>query len=171
MMSFSNTAKRRSASIAAILAAFFSVPAIADDSHEDLDLFEFEHVSCRGGDNEIRIVVEGVKKSAGLITADLYPNRQEGFLRGKGRLKQVKFAAKAPLTRFCITAPENGDFAVTIYHDRNANGDFDKTGLGMPAEPWGLSNNPKVRFGPPTVDKTIFPVAENGANVKIKLNN
>lgn len=132
--------------------------------------FSFDHVSCTGAENEIRIVVTGVEQSAGLLTADLFPNRQENFLRGRGRLLQVRFAAKAPMTKFCIQAPEAGLFAMAAYHDENANTKFDKTGLGLPAEPWGISNNPKVRFGPPPVEKALFEVGANPTHVHIRLN-
>ena len=144
---------------------------VADDDVAKIDnRFDFEHVSCRGAENEIRVIVSGVKQSAGLIVADMYPNDQEVFLRGRGRIKKVKYAARAPETKFCVPAPEAGLFAMAIYHDRNANGDFDKTGLGLPAEPWGLSNNPRGLFGPPKVERTLFEVSAEGAEVEIKLN-
>lgn len=160
------------AAVAGIVLAALSAGAQAknDDTPDDAAVFDFEHVSCNGGENEIRIVVTDVKRPVGLITADLFPNRQENFLRGRGRLKQVKFAAKAPMTRFCIEAPEPGQFAVSVYHDENANGDFDKGAFGLPAEPWGISRNPKVRFGPPGVEEAIFPVSSEGAAVEIRLN-
>ena len=153
------------ASFAAIV---FATSAQSKD--EESDKFNFEHVSCNGGEHQIRVVVTGVKKPVGLIRADLFPNRQENFLRGRGRIKQVSFAAKKPVTAFCVTAPESGDFAVSIYHDENANGDFDKGAFGLPAEPWGISQNPKIRFGPPGVEEAIFKVNEEGAKVEIKLN-
>lgn len=144
---------------------------VADDDVAKIDnRFDFEHVSCRGAENEIRVIVSGVRQSAGLIVADMYPNDQEVFLRGRGRIKKVKYAARAPETKFCVPAPEAGLFAMAIYHDRNANGDFDKTGLGLPAEPWGLSNNPRGLFGPPKVERTLFEVSAEGAEVEIKLN-
>ncbi|MEO1241411.1 MAG: DUF2141 domain-containing protein [Pseudomonadota bacterium] len=133
--------------------------------------FDFEHVSCTGAENEIRIIVRDVEESVGLITADLYPNNNEAFLRGgEGRVKKVKYAARAPMTRFCMTTPESGDFAMAVYHDRNANGRFDKTGLGLPNEPWGISNNPRVRFAAPHVSRALFQVTNAGATVDIKLN-
>lgn len=144
-------------------------PLSADDA-VDAAAFSFEHVSCEGKPNEIRVVVAGVKKAQGLITADLFPNKEEGFLRGRGRLSQVRYAAKAPITQFCVEAPEAGLFAMSIYHDENANEKFDKTGIGLPAEPWGLSNNPKVMFAPPPVEKALFEVTADGAHVYIKLN-
>lgn len=164
---------KRTGIIAAVLMVAQAQAAIADndDSAVDPAAFQFEHVSCKGAENEIRIIVDGVEGSYGLITADLFPNKEDGFLRGRGRLMQVKYAARAPQTKFCIRAPESGLFAMSVYHDKNANGDFDKNGLGLPAEPWGISNNPRVRFAPPPVEKALFEVrAETGAAVKIKLN-
>ena len=144
--------------------------ALAEDKAIDPSLFDFEHVSCRGEPYEIRIVIEGVKKNEGLMTADLYPNNQETFLRGRGRIELARYAAKSPVTKFCLTAPGPGLFAIGIYHDRNANKSFDKTGLGLPAEPWGLSNNPRGLFGPPKIEKALFQVTDDGATLAIKLN-
>jgi hypothetical protein len=79
----------------------------------------FDHVSCTGGKNEIRIVITDVKKSVGLMTVDLYPNDDEKFLRGAGRITQVRFAAKSPVTKFCVDAPESGFFAMSAYHDES----------------------------------------------------
>lgn len=156
--------------LAAMGAVFVTTPARSDDAVKIDNRFDFDHVSCNDVANEIRVVVTGVKRSEGLIVADMYPNNQEVFLRGRGRIKKVKYAARAPETKFCVPAPEAGLFAMAIYHDRNANGDFDKTGLGLPAEPWGLSNNPRGLFGPPHVEKTLFKVDEDGAKVEINLN-
>jgi len=147
-------------------ASLFAVLGAANAADGD---FDFKHVSCQGGDNEIRVLIRGVKKSVGLLTADLYSDNPDDFLEGRRRLIQVKYAAKAPFTKFCIKAPEIGDFAVAVYHDRNANGHFDKTGLGLPNEPWGISNNPRVRFAPPPVEKALFGVDTDGAAVAIDL--
>ncbi|MEM9169800.1 MAG: DUF2141 domain-containing protein [Pseudomonadota bacterium] len=133
--------------------------------------FDFEHVSCTGAANEVRVVVSGVKQSAGLIVADLYRNDPEGFLKRAGRVQQVRFAAKSPATAFCMKAPEAESYAIALYHDENANKTLDKGAFGIPKEPFGISNNPKIRFGPPSMDESLFAVAPDGANVEIKLKN
>ncbi len=162
---------KRAVIFAAMMLTAGAGAVFADDAAVTEKDFDFEHVSCTGAENEIRVIVTGVKDSVGLITADLFPNKEEGFLRGRGRLKQVKYAAKSPMTKFCIDAPEAGLFAMSTYHDQNANGDFDKTAIGFPAEPWGISNNPKVRFAPPPVEKALFEVSQpTGAHVVINLN-
>ncbi|HET8935974.1 MAG TPA: DUF2141 domain-containing protein [Polyangiales bacterium] len=42
-----------------------------------------------------------------------------------------------------------GEFAVSMFHDENANSNLDRNFLGMPKEGWGTSRDAKASFGPP----------------------
>ena len=151
---------------AAILSAAAS-PALAVDAVVPPS----DHMSCTGAPHEVRVTISGVKKSVGLIVADLYRDDPEGFLKRDGRVDQVRFAAKAPQTTFCLHAPRAGAFAIALYHDENANKTLDKRAFGIPAEPFGISNNPVIRFSAPKLEETLFEVAEYGADVAIELKN
>jgi uncharacterized protein (DUF2141 family) len=150
---------------AAALAAFVLSPAAAREDTPALP----RHITCTGDPNEIVVRIENVKESVGLMTAELYRNEPDNFLKKAGRELRIRVAAKAPATELCIHAPEPGQYAVVAYHDENANQKFDKTGIGFPAEPYGLSQNPKIRFAPPPLEKTLFSVEPTGASVAIKL--
>ncbi|MEQ8176800.1 MAG: DUF2141 domain-containing protein [Amphiplicatus sp.] len=132
---------------------------------------KISHMSCNGAPNEIRIIVRNVKKSVGLITVELYADDQENFLRTEGRVERVQFAARAPETSFCVHAPEATTYAIGLYHDQNANNRIDKGALGIPVEPYGVSNNPRMRFAAPTVEESRFSVPREGAFVDIRLKN
>ena len=149
---------------AGLIAGLTAAPAFAGAA-------SFEHVSCKGEPNEIRVTITNVKKSAGLMTAELYRNDPDGFLNKKGRLFRVRYAAHAPVTQFCITAPEAGQWAMGAYHDENANQKFDKGAFGLPVEPYGVSRNPKILLGPPPIAEALFTVAGAGADIEIKLKN
>jgi len=127
------------------------------------------HLSCKGEPREIAVRVVNVKDSVGLMTVELYRSDPEGFLNKKGREFRVRFAAKAPVTEFCIHAPAPGQWAMVAYHDENANQKFDKGAFGLPVEPFGVSQNPKIRMAPPPIEKALFEVAETGASVEIRL--
>ncbi len=129
----------------------------------------FDHVSCDDAANEIRLTISNVKEAVGRMTADLYRNDPENYLSPAGRDIQVKFAAKVPVTQFCIKAPSPGLYAIAVYHDENANNRFDKGAFGLPAEPWGLSLDPKVRFAPPPIEKSLFEVGKEGTSVTLSL--
>lgn len=49
-----------------------------------------------------------------------------------------------------------GQYAISVYHDRNANGKLDTGLFGIPKEPLGTSNDVKIRFGPPKYDDAAF---------------
>lgn len=43
-----------------------------------------------------------------------------------------------------------GEFAVSMFHDENANATLDRNFLGIPKEGWGTSRDAKASFGPPS---------------------
>lgn len=151
-----------------VLAGFLSALPV-NAQNEQTSEFDFDHVSCTGAPFEVRVVISNVKDAIGLMTTDLYNNDPDNFLKSEGRVLQKQVAAKAPVTKFCLYAPAAGDYAIAVYHDENANMDFDKGAFGLPAEPWGLSRNPRVRFGPPSIDKTLFNVTQQGINISVRL--
>lgn len=160
--------------VSSLCAAAFAAAAFAAQAEDRVPLGEaaaYAHVSCIGAPQEVRIVISNVKRSEGLVTADLYRNDEAGFLRREGRVGQARFAARAPYTVLCLNAPEAGEYAVAVYHDRNANKTFDRNSIGLPAEPFGISNNPRIRFRPPDVGEALFSVSPEGAIIEIALRN
>ncbi len=155
-----------SAAIVVALAAGLTNPAYAKKQ----DRVEPPHLSCTGEPNELLIIVSDVKEGVGLITAELYRNDEAGFLNKDGREMRMRVAARAPVTRFCMHTPEAADYAMAVYHDENANMKFDKGAFGLPAEPYGVSNNPRMRLGPPKIEEAMFHVSVGGAKIEIDLN-
>jgi uncharacterized protein (DUF2141 family) len=62
-----------------------------------------------------------------------------------------------------INLPLSGEYAISIIHDKNRNGRLDTNFIGIPKEPFGFSNNPKIKFGPPSFSDAKF--AHNGGDV------
>jgi uncharacterized protein (DUF2141 family) len=50
----------------------------------------------------------------------------------------------------------DGDYAVSLFLDRNGNGQLDTNPLGVPTEPYGFSNDASGSFGPPSFDQARF---------------
>jgi uncharacterized protein (DUF2141 family) len=51
-----------------------------------------------------------------------------------------------------------GSYAFSIIHDKNKNMELDKRVGGIPREPFGFSNNPKIFFGPPGYEACLVEV-------------
>jgi uncharacterized protein (DUF2141 family) len=51
-----------------------------------------------------------------------------------------------------------GEYAVSLIHDKNNNKKLDKNLIGIPKEPFGFSNNPKILTGPPRFQECSFNI-------------
>ncbi|MEM8766359.1 MAG: DUF2141 domain-containing protein [Pseudomonadota bacterium] len=49
-----------------------------------------------------------------------------------------------------------GEYAISVYHDRNGNDRLDTGMFRIPKEPIGTSNDAKARFGPPKYEDAAF---------------
>ena len=52
----------------------------------------------------------------------------------------------------------DGDYAISLFIDRNANGKLDSNAMGVPTEPYAFSNNAGGNYGPPNFDHPRFSV-------------
>lgn len=63
-----------------------------------------------------------------------------------------------------------GEYAASVFLDRNGNGKLDTDVIGGPKEPWGVSNNAKPkRFGPPAYKDALFRYGGGPMTIEIKL--
>lgn len=126
---------------------------------------------CTGSpsDTWVNVVVQGVKSSEGLIAVTLYPDNSRRFLIKNGSLQVGRVKAVAGTTRACITVPKTGVYALAIYHDEDGDQNFDRTGLGLPAEGYGFSNNPSTLAGLPSFRSVRLAIPRTGLTSRIKL--
>jgi uncharacterized protein (DUF2141 family) len=133
------------------------------------------------GAGELRVTVEGIRSAQGTILIGLYDNResfekaleasdQEGFLNDPDRFGAVALRANAAMRSTVVFSNlEPGAYAAVAFHDENGNGKLDRNFLGIPAEPYGFSNNAKGILGPPTFDDAVMLLGDGDNAVRIKL--
>lgn len=126
---------------------------------------------CTGpaSDTWLNVVVEGVRNGDGLVAVTLYADDSRKFLAKKGSLYVGRVDAQAGTTRACIFVPRPGVYGVAIYHDENASRNFDRTGIGLPAEGYGFSNNAATIAGLPSFRSVRLNVARAGLTTRIRM--
>lgn len=129
----------------------------------------FNPGSCGYNPHEITITIKNLRDDGGLVVADLFGDNAETFLDGKHVLVRVKKTAIIGDTQFCIPVPGPGEYAVSVYHDKNNNDNFDKGFLSIPKETFGMSTNPEFGMSAPTYDEAKFTVGADGATLEIKM--
>jgi uncharacterized protein (DUF2141 family) len=128
-----------------------------------------EQVCEAAGPTAIQVTVENVRSSKGLITAVLYNDNPDTFLKNGARLDRIRVDAQKGETHLCLHAPATGRYSVALYHDENGNKKFDRDFIGIPTEGYGFSQNPGFRFGKPDIEETLFTLNGEHADLRISV--
>jgi len=126
---------------------------------------------CEGqaGRTKLTVQVTGVRAAKGEMAVTLYPDDAKRFLAPHSKLARVRAVAQAPMTTACFWLPAPGFYAVSVYHDENANHDFDRTVLGLPAEGFAFSNDPPTPTALPPFKAVRFKAGDGETRIKVKL--
>ena len=117
----------------------------------------------------IDVVVEGLRNGNGLVAITLYADNSRKFLVRHGSLYVGRVDASAGTTTGCIYVPKPGVYAIAIYHDENGDGNFNRTGIGLPAEGYGFSNNPSTLAGLPSFKSVRLNIPRSGLVTRIRI--
>lgn len=109
-------------------------------------------------DNRGAVVVEitGFRNSDGQVGILLF-SREEGFPTDhKLAVKKIFSGIDQNACRVTLENIPYGFYAVSVFHDENADGKLKKNIFGIPREGIGASRNPTIRFGPPKFSEARF---------------
>ncbi|MCS6974696.1 MAG: DUF2141 domain-containing protein [Cyclobacteriaceae bacterium] len=114
----------------------------------------------------VEVIVENVSPLKGTLRAALYDSKEK-FMKKHVQVSEVKVTSLN--MRLTFNDLPSGEYAFSIFHDINDNGELDTNLLGIPKEPWGFSNNARGTFGPPDFEAASFRVSEKVV-LQVKLN-
>lgn len=132
---------------------------------------EAQSRGCEGspGAGKVRldVVATNLRNGKGEVAFTVYADDRKRFLAKGGKLARIRVPAAAPTTTACFRLPA-GRYAIAIYHDENADHDFNRT-LWMPKEGFGFSNDAPTTLGLPSLDKVRFMLPAGGTTVRIRM--
>ena len=135
---------------------------------EQLDIRPYEAADqCEADIAQIRVTVNNVG-SGGILSVELYDD-PDNFLNKKGRKRRIRIPATGGQHRVCFNIKQQGTYAVAAYHDVDGNRKLKKRWNRMPKEPFGLSKNPRLKFGFPKFSNSAFTTDCLGADITINL--
>ena len=80
----------------------------------------------------------------------------------------LKRTVPANLRQLQFNSIPTGRYALSVFHDENANAKLD-TLVGIPREGFGFSRNPVVRFGPPRFEKVSMELAPGFTRTSVRM--
>lgn len=105
--------------------------------------------------NDLTVEIVGFKKVDNSV---LYV----GVLDENGKevaSKKVDISKTTEEVKFTLEDLAKSKVALRMFQDLDGDGEMDRSTFGMPSEPFGFSNNPAIRFGPPTVEEMIVDLS------------
>jgi uncharacterized protein (DUF2141 family) len=105
----------------------------------------------------LTVEVSGLKDATGNVYIAVY-NSDSTWLSDTTVLSKklvISDALDGELVRTELQMPL-GDYALSIFYDKDDDGQLDTNFVGMPKEPIALSNNAVAKFGPPKYADAVF---------------
>ena len=116
----------------------------------------------------LHVVVSGIATNAGSVRVAIY-DKAENFLQIK-KYAYTKSAAPGANSSVQVDFEiPNGDYAVTAYHDINDDHHLDQNYMGIPTEPYALSNNVSVKWRRPTFYETKISFNQPDQTIYLQL--
>lgn len=119
---------------------------------------------------KVIVQIENIQtKKGGEISAGIF-NRTNFLKTGK---QLASISREVTSSRIVIEFDNlvTGEYAFVAYQDIDRNKSMKTNFIGYPKEPWGISNNPRILFGPPSFEESkIIVIANQTTTVNIRLN-
>jgi len=126
---------------------------------------------CRTQPYSMLITIRNIKDARGVLTLDLHGDDPATFLKKGSKIARIWVPAVKGQTEACVPVPGPGLYGVGLYQDKNVNFTFDKGLFGIPAEPYGVSNDPPIGFSAPSFEDSAVKVEGPLTPVRITLHN
>jgi uncharacterized protein (DUF2141 family) len=118
------------------------------------------------GQGKLEVKVKNIRAEKGNIRVGLF-NNEKDFLQKAIEGKVIK-ATGTEVTVVFENLPK-GDYAISVLHDENDNGEMDSNFVGIPKEGFAFGNNAMGMFGPPSFEKAKVTINEKSETQELDL--
>ena len=120
--------------------------------------------------NTLTLEITGIKEPEGKMACALFWENK-GFPRKHRRALRRTWVDVEGETVECVFKRTGlGEYAASVFLDKNGNGKLDTNAIGSPKEPWGVSQGAQSkRFGPPLYKDAKFNYEGGAVTIPIEL--
>ena len=115
----------------------------------------------------LTVSISGLKNDSGILQVGLF-NSEGAFLKSIYKVVSSEIKSNKATVTF-LNVPK-GEYAISVYHDKNKNGKLDTNFIGIPSEDFACSNNAKGFMGPPKYEDAKFDL-NKVSKIEVKFNN
>ena len=118
----------------------------------------------------LRVEVTGLEGAEGSIYISVWDSGDTWLGKDTVLTREVVIAdtIKEGVVATDLSLPP-GEYALSVFYDKNDNGKLDSNFMGIPKEPVALSNNARGKFGPPKYKDAVFTLGSEAATQNISM--
>jgi uncharacterized protein (DUF2141 family) len=135
-------------------------------------LIGFLLISCSGltqSKGTLIIEISGFRNDEGKVAVSVH-DHGAGFPGGEeSRVTGTLVEINKQKAIAVIEGLPFGEYAISVFHDENDNGELDTNWIGMPKEGIGASNNARSKMGPPKYEDAKFDFNQNEQRISFKM--
>ncbi|MFV0679350.1 DUF2141 domain-containing protein [Ottowia sp.] len=106
---------------------------------------------------DVTVELLGIQSAQGNVRAALYGSA-DTWMKEPQMLSGQSAPAAAPKSVLVFKNVTPGRYALSVFHDQNANDKLDTNVVGLPTEAYGTSRDARGRMGPPAWDDAVVDV-------------
>lgn len=118
--------------------------------------------------NSITISVKNIKEVKGALHIAIYTN-DTNWLSEEHYFKKIIVDVLENNVSHSLHHLPPGNYAISLFHDENNDGKMNMNWIGIPAEKFGFSNNPRVIMSAPSFEDALVTLKEKALHVEITL--
>ena len=127
--------------------------------------------ACREQPYSVLVTVRNIKDAKGIITIDLQGDDPTVWLKKGSKLARIRVLPVKGQVEACVPVEKPGFYALVLYQDKDTNFEMNRNFLGLPSEPYGVSNDPPMNFGPPNIKDSLVSVRGPLSPARVTLHN
>jgi uncharacterized protein (DUF2141 family) len=121
--------------------------------------------------SDLAVIVTGIADDTGSVVVAVFDSEDNWLSTKAGTPAFLDVSRKvngAAEMTFLIEDIPAGSYALSIFHDVNANSELDSNFIGYPKEPFGFSA-PMGKFGPPSFTEASIAIKEGLNEISIAI--
>ena len=135
------------------LSILFSYTSCSVDNAIPVDISSFSNQA--DSISTLVIKIKNIPSVEGRIFLAIFNNKLDFDSKSNPVFSGIQYVNNDSIF-IIVDSLQSGDYAISTYHDLNANGILDANAFGIPTESFGFSNNALGTFGPPSFDQSKF---------------
>lgn len=116
----------------------------------------------------IKVEVTGLRNNNGYVLVSLFKDGVGFPDQAEKAVRKAKLGVYEKKATILFNDIEPGQYAIAILHDENGDQKMNTTGLGLPKEGYGFSNNVIGAFGPPSFKRAGFQYKGDRTTITIR---